>query len=862
MNELLDIKELEGLSEQEKNEVLKILKEYSTQGKSESYNELLYEAFEERPADVETFLKDPKYLGRGLIDDSGRFTVFPYWVETMKKIFPNNIDTAYNTLILTGSIGIGKTLFGTLCILYELHRLLCLKDPYLYYGLQPIDKISISLLNAVSKEAAKGVAWDKLQQLIQTSEWFMSHGELKGRTNVEYVPNKKIELIAGSRNSHVIGRAIFSSMEDEINFSSVTADVEKIKQKALKLITQVDARMQSRFMKGEILPTLNIIISSKDSEQSFLETYIKTKKENNSKTTLIIDEPQWVIRTDKDSKEKFYVAVGNRFLPSELLPYPASEEIKDEYIRKGYTLLKVPIGYQEAFQTNIDLALTDIAGISTSSSMKYISGARWNEIKNKNYKNPFTKDVIEVGDNIEDTAQYSDFFDLSRVPKNMLQKPLFIHLDMSTSGDKTGIAGVWIKGKKPTIEGVESSKELFYMVAFSVSIKAPKGHQISFEKHRTFIRWLKEQGFKIKGISSDTFQSVPVLQQLTTDGFNTKIISVDRVEPESKTCLPYQAFKSSIYERRLEIYDICPLATEEVVGLERLSNGKIEHPNAGKSGCFTADTKVRLVDGRSLSFIELIKEYDEGKTNYIYSINLQTRKIETKKILKAWLTLKNQQLIRVTLKNGEFVECTLNHKFMLKNYIYLEAQNLIPGDMLMSLYTRTINYEIESIQFINKREDVYDIEVEDNHNFALDCGVFVHNSKDQVDAIAGALYSASQHAEEYAFDYGESAELMLQGNKSTTTESNQQQLQVAFEEELMKMFNPMANQIQQQNKGQNEEDTKDNKIENKEQENNAKFKSEKQSEKPKEKSPYMDFGLGPAKVLPGSQYINNGIMFW
>jgi len=35
----------------------------------------------------------------------------------------------------------------------------------------------------------------------------------------------------------------------------------------------------------------------------------------------------------------------------------------------------------------------------------------------------------------------------------MKKKPLFIHLDMSISGDKTGIAGVWIKGKKLSVEG-------------------------------------------------------------------------------------------------------------------------------------------------------------------------------------------------------------------------------------------------------------------------------------------------------------------------------------------------------------------------------------------------------------------------
>ena len=38
-------------------------------------------------------------------------------------------------------------------------------------------------------------------------------------------------------------------------------------------------------------------------------------------------------------------------------------------------------------------------------------------------------------------------------------------------------------------------------------------------------------------------------------------------------------------------------------------------------GCFTGDTKVKLTDGRDLSFIELIEEYNAGKDNYCYSID-------------------------------------------------------------------------------------------------------------------------------------------------------------------------------------------------------------------------------------------------
>ena len=379
------------------------------------------------------------------------------------------------------------------------------------------------------------------------------------------------------------------SFEDEVNFD-LCSDIEKAKKKELKLIAQVEARMLSRFLKNNKLPTLNLIASSKQDEQSFLESYIRTKRENNDQTTLIIDEPQWVVRPNVGSPNDegaFYVAVGSKTLASELLPRNASEEEVDSYRRKGYRLLKVPPFYYNNFLENIDVSLTDFAGISTSSSMKYISGVKWNAIKTKSYKNPFTKEEIEVGNAADDTSQYSDYFDLTAIDRSLMRKPLYIHLDMSISGDCTGIAGVWILGKKKNTDGTRSN-ELYYKLAFDVAIKAPKGFQVSFDKNREFIRWLRKVGFNICGVSSDTFQSAQIQQQLARDGFNTSIISVDRLQKVDGTnqsvCLPYQNFKACINERLLIVYDKCDKLTDEVIQLERLSNGKIEHENGGRSG--------------------------------------------------------------------------------------------------------------------------------------------------------------------------------------------------------------------------------------------------------------------------------------
>lgn len=596
LNNIPDLSALNNLSPEERALALEILKEYSQDGQSAILENLKYSDFEEIPVDIMTFISDEKYLGRGLyiVDDytgERKCTVFPYWLEKLQEIFPDNLTTRYNTVILTGSIGLGKSFIAVVCQLYLLYRMMCLKDPYTYYGMQPIDKITFSMLN-VTLEAAQGVGWDKMQQLLQSSEWFMERGNMNAsRTNPQWQPPKGIELVFGSSNRHVVGRALFSNFSDEVNFG-VGNNVEKQKAKLKKMISQIDARMISRFGKGTYLPTMNIIASSKDSEQAFMESYIEMKRKNESTTTLIVDEPQWVVRNDKGSPNdpgSFYVAVGNKFLAHELLPVSATEEEANIYREKGYFMLKVPPIYREAFEDNIDLALTDNAGISTSNSTKYISGIRLNQIKTDEYKNPFTKDVIEVGNAPDDIVQYSNFFDLSQINPKDMARPLFIHLDMSLSGDKTGIAGTWITGKRPGVVGEENTgRELEFKAAFSVSVEAPKGYQVSFEKTRNFIRWLRDRGFAIKCISMDTYQSANMAQSLTADGFKTQILSVDRVDTigtengrPARICKPYAFLKSTIYERHIKLYRRCDLLTTEITNLERLSDGHVDHPKNG-----------------------------------------------------------------------------------------------------------------------------------------------------------------------------------------------------------------------------------------------------------------------------------------
>ncbi|NLI74588.1 MAG: DNA topoisomerase (ATP-hydrolyzing) subunit B [Euryarchaeota archaeon] len=165
----------------------------------------------------------------------------------------------------------------------------------------------------------------------------------------------------------------------------------------------------------------------------------------------------------------------------------------------------------------------------------------------------------------------------------------------------------------------------------------------------------------------------------------------------------------------------------------------VEGDSAG--GCFAGDTRIMLTDGRKLTFKELVVEQAEGKEHYCYTIK-DDGEIGTERAIYARITKKDAEIVQVTLDNGEVIECTPDHRFMLRDGSYRQAIDLGSGDSLMPL--RMIdnrdgiaqasaigNHKVLTVLTSKEKKDVYDLEVPNTHNFALAAGVFVHNSAKQ-----------------------------------------------------------------------------------------------------------------------------------
>lgn len=721
------------LNVEEQKLVLTILDELSRTGKSETLDDVWYQDYNEIPVSIKEFITNPYYLGKSTRNGE---SIYPYWRQKYNEIFDESLG--YEEIVLTGAIGVGKTRTAVVCLAYMLYKIMCLKNPQEYFKFNEGDKITIFFLN-INLRLAEGVGFKTLHQYLLNSPWFMERGTQSGRTNLIYNPPHNIGITFGSKSDHALGQQVFCAFMDEVDFTKggiKGGDVLNAQNGIMQAYTTIKERINSRFIKNGVQYGRLFLVSSKKSEHDFIEAYVrKMQSEGQSDKMLIVDEPQWVIKPPGTfSKETFPVAVGNRSLKSRVLNPDISEEERKALIKQGYEILDVPVNLKQSFIIDVNTALMNLAGRSVVGATSFFNFDMFSKCYIKDYHNPFTTDIITMG--IKDDLQIADFFEIKDVPEAVRAMPQFIHIDASLTGDKTGISSVGVSGLKETVQynGANEiiTQEMTYKHIFSVDIQAPQGAEISFEKTRQFIYYLKASGFNIKAVSLDGFQSADTKQMLLAQGYDASVISLD------KTPQGYLALRSAMNDERIGLIQIDLLETELIQLQRDVQTGKIDHP---VDGCFTGDTLIKLADGTCKQIIDLV-----GKTN-LKTIGYCVDKDDIKPVLikKVFLTKYVNTLMQITLhNNSEPIRCTLNHKFLLHNGSYVEASELTTDSILMGALGPI---RVQSIVILKYSDPipVFDMEVPETHNFLLKCGVFVHNSKDMSDSLAGALWNATLH---------------------------------------------------------------------------------------------------------------------
>ena len=145
------------------------------------------------------------------------------------------------------------------------------------------------------------------------------------------------------------------------------------------------------------------------------------------------------------------------------------------------------------------------------------------------------------------------------------------------------------------------------------------------------------------------------------------------------------------------------------------------------SWCFPAWTKVTMADWTKKN-IEDVKVWDR-----VLSYNTDTNKNEWNLVLNRLVHEDNvHEMYELTI-NGKVLKVTDVHRFYVrksdssKDYDWIESKHLKVGDILLMNDGSLV--KIEKINHYSNVETVYNLTVENNHNYFVDKWYLVHNSK-------------------------------------------------------------------------------------------------------------------------------------
>ena len=551
-----------------------VLEEVAIHGESQTYRDIWLADFKEVPVSIDRFISDPYYMGR--VNRNGE-AVYPFWKHTIRDIFEHG--NQYNEIALSGATRIGKTSTAIIILAYMLYKLMLYRNPHEYFQKKEVSKFTVGFAN-LTKELAAGVAFREFNDTLKECPWFMDRGKIsRSDKNFYYVPEgDKIEIIAGSDSAHFLGKQCWAIFIDEVNFTKAgVKDINLAKQHMKNLYDTVNARISGTFkIEGETYGKL-ITASSKNTDSDFLSNHIEAQLNAGNTHLYLVDKPQWeVLPPSMFSKEKFHFTVGDRYKKGFVIPEENDDEAhRREYINQGYQIIEAPAEFRRNFIADYDISLRDIAGISVVGAMGFITQAAITPNITDERKNPFYTDVISVG--TQDKKTIEEFFHLESVPPRLKNCLMNIHLDLSETGDRTGMAGVCIDGTKivTDFDGRKISMPFFKEI-FSVGIQRPAGDRLSFQKVVNFLLWLRRNGFNIGTVSTDQYQSSYLREVLNGQGFKTDKISVDRSEE------PYIGLKNILYDQRIELVRN-ELRDLELINLQQVNN-KIDHPLTLPSG--------------------------------------------------------------------------------------------------------------------------------------------------------------------------------------------------------------------------------------------------------------------------------------
>ena len=508
--------------------------------------------FIETPVDVKTFVQSPEYLGQPLLSDI-QYEI----VEAMSQIYRKEdlIDLmgetegtkhfnkyTKNELILQLGKGSGKDFISTVACAYVVYKLLCLKDPAVYFGKPPGDAIDIINV-AVNAQQAKNVFFKGFRVKVEKSPWFAGKYNPKA-DSFEF--DKGITVYSGhsERESHE-GLNLLMAVLDEISgFATEVGTGNEQGKTADNIYKAFRGTVDSRFPDLGKVVLLSFPRYQGDFISQRYEAVIAEKETIERTHTFIMNEElphddpgnQFEISWDEDTILQYKIPRVFAFKRPTWEVNP-TRKIED---------------FKLAFYTDLGDAMMRFACMPT-----YASDAFFKQ-----------KDKLEKCMNSRNPLDSFRRFDETFKPDP--DKVYYIHADLAQKHDKCAVAIAHVD-KWVSIQVIKDYEQVAPIVVVdAVAWWEPRAEgPVNLSEVKQWIMNLRRQGFNIGMVSFDRWQSFDIQNELQAVGIRTETVSVAKKH--------YEDLAMMIYEERVAI-PMIPILLEEMSELKIMKGNRVDHP--------------------------------------------------------------------------------------------------------------------------------------------------------------------------------------------------------------------------------------------------------------------------------------------
>jgi hypothetical protein len=507
--------------------------------------------FVETPVDAKTFVESPDYLGQPELSEI-QYQI----VEAMSQIYRKEdlIDImgdageAYfkkytkNEIILQLGKGSGKDFVSTVACAYTVYKLLCLKDPAIYYGKPAGDAIDIINV-AINAQQAKNVFFKGFKSKIERSPWFAGKFNAKA-DSIDF--DKSVTVYSGhsERESHE-GLNLFMAVLDEISgFASEVGTGNEQGKTAENIYKAFRGTVDSRFPDLGKVVLLSFPRYQGDFISQRYEAVIAEKETIEKKHTFIMNE------------ELPHEDPGNRFEISwdedTILSYKIPRVLAFKRPTWEVNPTRKIDDFKIAFYTDLADAMMRFACMPT-----YASDAFFKD-RGKLEK------VMTLRNPLDQFRRFDESF------KPDPDKQYYIHADLAQKHDKCAVAIAHVD-KWVNIQVIKDYEQVAPMVVVdAVAWWEPRAEgPVNLSDVKNWIINLRRQGFNIGMVSFDRWQSFDIQNELQAVGIRTETVSVAKKH--------YEDLAMMIYEERVAI-PMIPLLLEEMSELKIMKGNRVDHP--------------------------------------------------------------------------------------------------------------------------------------------------------------------------------------------------------------------------------------------------------------------------------------------